>query len=556
MDSLYSAVGYLFGAGAEAEEEVQSADKTEIVIDPESILCQAEGDLYKYDSRNEEWAEVPGVGTVLCMITEGDDKFTTKFIISRTNGKPIVYKMLDDNLQLRFDAATNSMNWLVYSADQCEVLQFVFNDQKVETTVKRTIAIKLIEQANQIDFAKIIKEDDESWVIKSHEQGKVEDNYMEVEEWGENEEAEFDPEEYEEEEVGGFAKAAANSRVVVPQEFNREVDDSMSHNRAYVLRLNEMGADLGLFKHHEKFADVSGLDYIGKVKVQDTEGNDFQPFKMMPHQRDQKVLFLTDKEPDAISVMDMHKGTIVEQWAPGRGKLKDIAPLTKYEQSTDNDLIKIATTNSYATIDPRTKEKLVEEFQMKTNPKFSSIATTGLGQWAIGSSDGSIRLYNKTMRAKTKLPGLGAGIKHIEVTEDGKWVLATTKTYLVLVPTEMPDSFKLGFDVRMGKKKPNPFRLRLKPRDMANFGIKEVDFTAAKFNMGKDTEEKWIVTATGNHIIKWNFDRVKKGFLQDYLICERTSNVSSGGFRFNRADEMLIAETDAVYCQTTRNRIP
>merc|ERR1719354_1539024 len=100
------------------------------------------------------------------------------------------------------------------------------------------------------------------------------------------------------------------------------------------------------------------------------------------------------------------------------------------------------------------------------------------------------------------------------------------------------------------------FFLRLRPRDMANFGIKEVDFTAAKFNMGKDTEEKWIVTATGNHIIKWNFERVKAGYLQDYLICERTSNVSSGGFRFNRADEMLIAETDAVYCQTTRNRIP
>ena len=70
------------------------------------------------------------------------------------------------------------MNWLVYSADQCEVLQFVFNDQKVETTVKRTIAIKLIEQANQIDFAKIVKEEEESWVIESHEQGKVEENYM------------------------------------------------------------------------------------------------------------------------------------------------------------------------------------------------------------------------------------------------------------------------------------------------------------------------------------------------------------------------------------------
>jgi len=553
MESLSSVVGYLFGAGAEAPEEVVESAEPSFTIDPDSIIVQTEGDLYKYDGRNEEWAEIKGVGTVFVIIATGEDKFTTKFIITQKTGKPIVFKMLDDNLQLRFDAATNSMNWLVYSEEQCEVLQFVFHDTSLEASVKRTIAIKLIEQHNQVDFSKIIKQEEEDWVIESHEQGKVEADYMEVEEWGDNAEAGFDPEEHEEENVGGFAKAAANSRVVVPQEFNRDVDDSMCHNRAYVLRHNELGADLGLFKHQEKFSDIAGLEYVGKVKVQDNKGNHFKPSKMMPHQRDNKVLFLTEKDPEVISVMDMHKGTIVETWAPGKGKLKDFAPLTKYEQATDNNLIKITTKNAFATIDPRTKEKLVEEYQMKTNPKFTSIATTGVGQWAIGASDGSIRLYNKTMRAKTKLPGLGAGIKHIEVTDDGKWVLATTKTYLVLVPTEMPDSFKLGFDARMGKQKPKPFRLRLRPKDMALFGIKNVDFTPAKFNMGTDTEEKWIVTATGNHIIKWNFERVKRGFLQDYLICARSSNVSSGGFRFNRSAEMLIAETDAVYCQTTKN---
>merc|ERR1719183_2036477 len=100
----------------------------------------------------------------------------------------------------------------------------------------------------------------------------------------------------------------------------------------------------------------------------------------------------------------MQKGTVVEKWAPGRGAIKDIAPIAKYDQATSQQLLKVTTTNGYATIDPRTKEKIVEEFQMRTNPKFTSMCTTGVGQFAIGSSDGSIRLYNKTMRAKTKLP--------------------------------------------------------------------------------------------------------------------------------------------------------
>merc|ERR1719219_2911441 len=98
---------------------------------------------------------------------------------------------------------------------------------------------------------------------------------------------------------------------------------------------NEHGADLGLFKHHDQFADISGLDYIGKVKVQDNDGNDFKPTKMMPHRQDYEVLFLTQKDPESIAVMDMQKGIVVEKWAPGKGVIKDIAPLAKYDQATN-----------------------------------------------------------------------------------------------------------------------------------------------------------------------------------------------------------------------------
>ena len=64
--------------------------------------------------------------------------------------------------------------------------------------------------------------------------------------------------------------------------------------------------------------------------------------------------------------------------------------------------------------------------------KFRCMATTGDGCIAVGSEDGKIRLYgDSSMRqAKTSFPGLGSPITHIDVTYDGKWILATTSTCL------------------------------------------------------------------------------------------------------------------------------
>ena len=41
---------------------------------------------------------------------------------------------------------------------------------------------------------------------------------------------------------------------------------------------------------------------------------------------------------------------------------------------------------------------------------------------------------------------------------DGMWILATTQTYILLIPTECSNG-KTGFDHRMGKEKPNPKKL-------------------------------------------------------------------------------------------------
>ncbi len=66
--------------------------------------------------------------------------------------------------------------------------------------------------------------------------------------------------------------------------------------------------------------------------------------------------------------------------------------------------------------------------------------------------------------------GLGAPITSVDVTHDGKWVVATTANYLMVIRTTFKDKNNketTGFAARMGREAPPPRLLRLRAEDMA-----------------------------------------------------------------------------------------
>lgn len=96
------------------------------------------------------------------------------------------------------------------------------------------------------------------------------------------------------------------------------------------------------------------------------------------------------------------------------------------------------------------------------------------------------------------------------------WVLATTQTYLLCVPT-LCSNGKTGFDHRMGKEKPNPMKLQVKATDIAKHQLGALNFKPAKFNnFSSSGEETSIVTSSGIYLITWNFKKVKRGILNEY----------------------------------------
>jgi hypothetical protein len=57
------------------------------------------------------------------------------------------------------------------------------------------------------------------------------------------------------------------------------------------------------------------------------------------------------------------------------------------------------------------------------------------------------------------------------VSQDGKWVLATSQCYLLVVPTFLEGEAKSGFEKSLGKSKPTPTKLSISIKDMVRFGI-------------------------------------------------------------------------------------
>ncbi|KAK4277489.1 hypothetical protein QN277_015483 [Acacia crassicarpa] len=160
------------------------------------------------------------------------------------------------------------------------------------------------------------------------------------------------------------------------------------------------------------------------------------------------------------------------------------------------------------------------QFSRGTN--FQCFATTGDGSIVVGSLDGKIRLYSiNTMRqAKTAFPGLGSPIKHLDVTFDGKWVVGTTDTYLILICTLFTDKdgkTKTGFSGRMGNRIAAPRLLKLTPLDSHLAGTNN-KFRNAQFSWVTESgrQERHIVATVGKFSVIWNFQQVKDGSHECY----------------------------------------
>ena len=210
--------------------------------------------------------------------------------------------------------------------------------------------------------------------------------------------------------------------------------------------------------------------------------------KVMLHDQDTKMILMNPNAPHSLYSMDIERGKVVEEWKVHDDITVDhVAPDTKFAQTTTEQTVVGISHNALFRIDPRMSGNKMVDSQYKqyaSKNAFSSVTTTASGKLAVASAKGDIRLFDSIGKiAKTALPPLGDPIVGIDVTADGRWIVATTKTYLLLIDTLIGEGRyqgSLGFDRSFpASAKPIPRRLQLRSEHVAYMNH-DISFTPAR----------------------------------------------------------------------------
>ncbi|EIT82317.1 hypothetical protein AFCA_000901 [Aspergillus flavus] len=428
-----------------------------------------------------------------------------------------------------------------------------FKDQETEERFQEGLMQALWEQLNEMKWVKV-KEDDREYVLDAFQDLTMEDAADNREEEEEEEEEEEDEDQHDGQRSEHYDSDEEEDDVVTRDDdgnVNSQLAVGYKHDRSFVVR----GSKIGVFKHT---AD-NNLEFSTTIsKVETPNGKLFSPKKVMLHAEDSNMILQNSENPNSLYRMDLEYGKIVDEWNVHDDiPVNTFAPETKFSQMTNAQTFVGASHNALYRIDPRLAgSKLVDADlkQYASKNDFSSVATTEKGYIAVASNKGDIRMFDRLgINAKTHIPALGEPIIGLDVSADGRWVLATCRTYLLLIDSlqkEGKNEGKLGFERSFGKdSKPQPRRLGLQPAHVAQFQHetkKPLAFTPARFNTGVDSQETSIITATGPFIVTWSMKKVLAGRKDPYTIKRYSEEVMADNFRFGSDKNVIVALPNEV----------
>lgn len=404
------------------------------------------------------------------------------------------YEMISTSTQYYMDQSNHSFVWSVYNKGAFHTFCIEFKDHIdfLEFVSKYTeCCYKSVNEGNQFKYF-------ENMAVMSTVQNRQDVNVPEdTEEW-----TVFEEEKPEDTEFNKDSEA--NKHLII------------GNDLVFVTR----GSSLGVF-------DTQQSDLKFRTHIQNALND---PQKIITHNQNQSLLVLDKDQRDKLQVLDLSKGEVVEKWEISE-KMNDYFDSVKY--NNEGTLVGMSDYSLFR-IDPRMKDKVAEKNTYKTKNEFSCGMATETGDVAVASRRGDLRLYNRIdKRAKSLLPGFGDEILGVDSSKDGTMSLCTCKNY-ILVFTATSDYSK-----PVGKDKPTPRRLQLKPQHLSLIKD-EVSFIPAKF----DQDDTMIVASTGRFVVKWRVSDVKAGNLHDYSLKALYDVIVDENFVFKGEDIIVALPND------------
>lgn len=333
-------------------------------------------------------------------------------------------------------------------------------------------------------------------------------------------------------------------------EGNRSLTVAFKNDRSYVVRGNK----IGVFK-----TSSDGLDFVAAIRdISDLSGRTIDPQDPMLYMEDRALVLRGSSGSEKLYKMDLERGKVVEEWETGGKSVVQVGPTKKFDQMTSEQTLLGVSRKGLFKLDPRLsdKNKVVQD-QVKeyaSNCKFSTLGTTENGYIAVGSENGDVRLYDRLgIRAKTAIPSLGQPINHITTSSDGRWLLCTCDSSLLLMNLTVQTGKNAG---SIGFLKPFPasenaktYILKISP-EHASYIVtstkKPIKFTKAYFNTGIGKEEQTIVTSSGQFAVSWSLKKIISGDKKPYVMKRYNADVIEDNFEFGSDRKVIVALKDDV----------
>mmetsp|Transcript_12968 Transcript_12968/g.21245 ORF Transcript_12968/g.21245 Transcript_12968/m.21245 type:complete len:827 (-) Transcript_12968:647-3127(-) len=544
------------------------------------VLIRLRGEFFEYQPSSGEFVKVPSGEGSNCdvTITRVSDYDYRLFVSQMDKDSAFMEAEVSQDMNVRYSEEHHSVVWTALWSGSMAAFSVIFSDGRPALEKFQSLMTKCLYETTRREDFDDIGENDRAFMFSALREQvdnmEADDGYNErdqrefIDDEEEadaearrrslgmiDEDEELDDEEEADDRRGGSSsirQRRTSRESLAPSQFLQNLNErgekknnhlalSYKSDRAFLTR----GQQIGVFKDADE-----DMEHVATIKsVRGLDGRIFTPSKIMLHQGEKSMLMLSKDNTDRIYNMDLERCEVVEEWGLHKDvpnfNVKAIAPEFKFGQMENNQVFVGVNDKNVFQMDPRlwgkNKGILNESKKMSytKNPFFSGVVTTEAGNVVVGSTTGELRFYNDiSKRAKTSLPGLGDPIIGIDVTADGKWILATTNTYLLVVPSQVEgaDFFKKS----VASLKPVPRKLQLKAEDKVKYGISQVKFTQAHFDVNRGNAEESIVTSSGCFVITWNFRKVKQNKLDEYKIKKMEDVVVADQFPYMKDEKVVV----------------
>jgi len=513
------------------ERTMEKKDYGNMKMGDGTTLFQATSSLHELTENGDLIEILPKV----FLFIKAYGKFDFTYEIYDEKGNIVYKRQITGELNYHVDELEALFKWVEIRQDNGEVVVYACRIPREQLNNFRfTFAKCLFENKRQETLEEVFKKDEMEYA-RRYVSTMDEENEEGLEDVNDAEDIEIEDR---------FLKSTVSTKGKNTGQTQAKVLD-----RTFVTR----GPIISVYNTDEEEKTLEEIVSLPPVKTLD--GSTIEPKKVMLNEQDTKAVLLNKVDDTKVYYMDLAKGKIVRELeVDGINKQLDVAPMSKDAEFTHNPVFVSMNKRNIFKMDPRQKENIaVSSKTYAKTPNFTCLATHNAEEaFAVGSETGEIRLYKEVgQNAKNLYQGFGDPILALDSTKDGKWLLATTKTYLILIPTHVAG--KDGYIYPLGKENKNiPYKLTLNPDDIRRFKVIDISFNPAKFNDSKDGKEKYIVASTGDLLLTWNMKNILSGNVRKYDIKRLDDEIISNEFKYGREDRIFVTLPNEIRLQKAK----